>query len=107
MNNAFMRIIVFFDLPVTSKAQRRSATQFRQALLKDGYYMIQFSVYGRLCANRESATYHEGRLLCSVPANGSVRVMTVTEKQYTNMRILSGDVVPEEKPVQYIQTSFF
>lgn len=102
-----MRLIVFFDLPVSTKDQRRRATQFRQTLLKEGYYMIQFSVYGRICSNRESAQYHEARLMCQVPANGSVRLLTVTEKQYANMSILSGEQAEEEKPIQYIQMSFF
>lgn len=44
----FMRIIVFFDLPVTTKAKRRAASQFRQFLLKDGYQMLQLSVYTRI-----------------------------------------------------------
>jgi len=30
----FMRIIVFFDLPVTTAAKRKAANQFRQFLLK-------------------------------------------------------------------------
>lgn len=36
----FMRMIVLFDLPVTTKAKMRAANQFRQFLLKDGYQML-------------------------------------------------------------------
>ena len=43
-----MRMMVFFDLPVTTKAERRAYTLFRRFLLTDGYDMIQFSVYGRI-----------------------------------------------------------
>ena len=39
----FMRMIVFFDLPVQTKTERRHATAFRNFLLKDGYHMLQFS----------------------------------------------------------------
>ena len=44
----FMRLMVFFDLPVVLKADRRAYTVFRRFLLNDGYDMLQFSVYGRI-----------------------------------------------------------
>ena len=50
-----MRLIVMFDLPVMTKAERRAATQFRNFLLNDGYYMMQFSIYIRLCNGIEAA----------------------------------------------------
>lgn len=43
-----MRMMVFFDLPVVTKAERRAYTVFRRFLLNDGYDMIQYSVYGRI-----------------------------------------------------------
>lgn len=33
-----MRMLVFFDLPVTTVNERKIATQFRKFLLKDGYH---------------------------------------------------------------------
>ena len=39
-----MRLLVMFDLPVTEKEERKAAARFRNFLLKDGYYMMQFSV---------------------------------------------------------------
>lgn len=80
-----MRLIVFFDLPVVSKKQRRAATQFRNFLIKDGYFMIQYSVYGRICNTIENAKQHEDRIKPFVPEDGSVRTMLVTEKQYASM----------------------
>ena len=47
--NRLMRILVMFDLPVKTKAERRSATQFRNFLVGDGYHMVQYSVYARVC----------------------------------------------------------
>ena len=46
--NKFMRILVFFDLPVKTKKERREAARFRNFLLTDGYHMIQYSVYARV-----------------------------------------------------------
>ena len=47
--NKFMRILVFFDLPVVTKREKGTAAKFRQFLLKDGYHMVQWSVYSRIC----------------------------------------------------------
>ena len=85
-----MRMMVFFDLPVTTKAERRAYTLFRRFLLNDGYDMIQFSVYGRILNGGDAEDKHMKRLLANLPAQGSVRVLTVTEKQFASMKILVG-----------------
>lgn len=91
-----MRMLVFFDLPVKTQVQRRSATKFRNFLLKDGFYMIQYSLYGRVCNGSDDVEKHRRRLMCSVPDNGSVRLLTITEKQYERMDILVGELKQEE-----------
>lgn len=104
----FMRILVFFDLPVTSAIERKQATQFRNFLIKDGFYMIQFSLYGRVCNTLENAELHQNRVAVQVPASGSVRSMIVTENQYSSMKILCGKPVNKEKQtVKSQQISFF
>lgn len=86
----FMRMIVFFDLPVQTKTERRYATTFRNFLLKDGYHMLQFSVYARVCNGNDAVKKHESRLKASLPPNGSIRLLVVTEKQYQSIQILLG-----------------
>lgn len=102
-----MRLLVFFDLPVGTKKERYLATRFRRFLIKDGYYMIQFSVYGRLCNGNDAALKHEMRLMKEVPHTGSVRLILVTEKQYASMKIISGEKKEKEKEVEQYQLSFF
>lgn len=102
-----MRLLVFFDLPVKSKLERRLATQFRNFLIKDGFYMLQFSLYGRICNTIESARLHEDRIRPYVPKNGSVRSMIVTEKQYASMNILSGTPQKKDKNIVSQQLSIF
>ena len=85
-----MRLLVMFDLPVTSAAERKAATQFRKFLLNDGYYMMQFSVYIRICNGNEVAHTHLARLQNHIPEAGSVRALMITEKQYGAMKILCG-----------------
>lgn len=101
-----MRMIVFFDLPVTTAAERKAATKFRNFLIKDGYYMVQFSVYSRVCNGNDAVEKHSKRLKASLPKNGSVRLLTITEKQYQNMSVLLGEISTNEKPFQAEQLTF-
>ena len=86
-----MRVLVFFDLPVTSKKDRKEYAKFRGFLIKDGYDMVQFSVYSRITQNHDDAKKHIERIKKNLPPKGSVRVMQVTEKQYNSMFILVGE----------------
>ncbi len=92
-----MRIIVFFDLPVCTKKERYHATRFRNDLLNDGYYMMQFSVYSRMVKGMTDAEKHIQRLHHLTPPYGSVRVLTVTEKQFADMFFLVGQPPKAEK----------
>ena len=103
----FMRIIVFFDLPVVTKRDRKIYAQFRKFLIKDGYDMIQFSVYSRVCNGEDGARKHYSRLRDNLPKKGSIRYMKVTEKQYAAMEILVGRKTMREKKVNAEQLSIF
>jgi CRISPR-associated protein Cas2 len=74
-----MRLLVFFDLPMVTKTEKRAYVQFRRFLLNDGYDMIQFSVYGRILNGRDAETKHLARLTQNLPPDGSIRSMTVTK----------------------------
>lgn len=102
-----MRIIVFFDLPVVKKKERKIYTQFRRFLLKDGYDMLQFSVYSRLCNGTDMMNKHLKRLSQNLPAKGSIRCLTVTEKQYEEMKFLVGKPTVKERKVNSEQLSLF
>ena len=102
-----MRMLVFFDLHVKTKAERRVATQFRTFLLKDGYHMIQYSLYARVCNGADAVEMHETRLRARLPSTGSVRLLVVTEKQYEAIRILVGERCPEERNFAGEQLSIF
>jgi|SRR5690554_4967723 len=95
----FMRVILLFDLPMTTKKDVRTYNVFRKYLIKNGYIMMQFSVYCRIFNNRESATKHLEVLKRNVPKKGQIRVMTVTEKQYSNIAIIVGGVSKQENVV--------
>ncbi|MGH9821170.1 MAG: CRISPR-associated endonuclease Cas2, partial [Pyrinomonadaceae bacterium] len=56
-------LVVMFDLPTETKQERRRYALFRKFLLKDGFSMLQFSIYGRHCASDENADVHEKRVV--------------------------------------------
>ncbi|MDY0086602.1 MAG: CRISPR-associated endonuclease Cas2 [Acidaminococcaceae bacterium] len=80
-----MWLFVFFDLPVTTKKERKAATLFRKKLEKDGFNMMQFSVYTRHCASRESADVHIRRVKREIPEYGQVSILMITDKQYAEI----------------------
>lgn len=93
----YMRMMVFFDLPTLTKTDRRNASRFRNFLIKDGYIMLQLSVYSRICKGQDDVNKHAKRLKSLIPQEGSVRLLTITEKQYVSMEILIGSLKKEEE----------
>lgn len=92
-----MRILVFFDLPVATAKERKEYTRFRKFLLNDGYTMLQYSVYSRICNGHDNVQKHILRLKTHIPpVEGSIRSLVVTEKQYEKMEILLGTKTLEE-----------
>lgn len=96
-----------FDLPVKTKLERRSATQFRNFLINDGYHMVQFSVYARICNGRDSVEVHRKRIQKALPSKGSVRMMVITEKQYNAIELLVGEPSVYDAPQQFEQLMIF
>lgn len=103
----FMRLLVFFDLPVVTKTERRAYTIFRRFLLNDGYDMIQFSVYGRILNGSDALEKHYRRLIDNLPPEGSVRCLSVTEKQFASMKLLVGLPLFQEKSIKANQMLLF
>lgn len=105
--NKFMRILVFFDLPVKTPAERRNAARFRSFLLNDGYHMIQYSVYARVCNGADAVQKHRERLKAALPDNGSIRMLVITEKQYESIEILLGKLSQADESFPCEQLSIF
>jgi len=97
-------LVVAFDLPVGTKAQRKAATHFRDFLLDDGFQMIQFSVYARPCVSFARQETHLERVRKSLPPEGKVRAFFVTRAQWEKAFIIYGspatEMPPEKMPEQ-------
>ena len=91
MSYRYMRILVMFDLPVTTAAERRAYTLFRKYLLKNGFLMLQESVYCKIAQNPVAADSVIDALRKNKPPTGLVQLLRVTEKQYAKMEYIAGE----------------
>lgn len=83
-------LIVLFDLPVGTEAQRRAAARFRNRLLDHGFEMAQYSVYMRHYSGKEQAVSVAGRIADAIPSAGRVHMIRITDKQYENIQTFRG-----------------
>jgi len=81
-------VLVFFDLPVGTPDERRDANNFRKDLIKDGYFMVQFSVYARPCGTADRVETQVRRLKAKIPAQGEVRGLMISDAQWGRMIIM-------------------
>ncbi len=95
----FMRVVLLFDLPMITKKDVRNYNVFRKYLIKNGYIMMQFSVYCRIFNNRDAANNHIEILKRNIPRKGQIRVMTLTEKQYKSMEVIVGGTSKQEQAI--------
>ncbi|MCE3036835.1 CRISPR-associated endonuclease Cas2 [Helicobacter sp. faydin-H20] len=105
MEENFMRVLVMFDMPTGTKLERKASAKFRQRLLKEGFFMMQFSVYCRICKGIASANSYMNKIESFVPQKGHVRALILTEKQFDRMRIFVGYKSATEEAQAPVQLS--
>jgi CRISPR-associated protein Cas2 len=95
-------VLVFFDLPVGTPEERRDATNFRKDLLRDGYMMVQFSVYARPCGTADRVETQVRRLRFKIPTKGEVRGLMISDAQWGRMIVMRSQqkVDAEKMPAQ-------
>lgn len=91
MKYKIMKVLCLFDLPVETEEEKRSYRIFRKNLIIEGFSMMQYSVYVRTCPSREFAERLEKRIRKFIPEKGNIRLITITEKQYDDMKVLVGN----------------
>ena len=85
-----MRILLFFDLPVETPADRRNYRVFHRVLIKNGFVMLQKSVYGKLMTTPSVENSVKRLIRENKPPTGCVQILTVTEKQFSHMEFVVG-----------------
>ena len=97
MKYKIMRVICMFDLPVETEQEKKRYRIFRKNLIKEGFVMMQYSVYIRTCPNRDYCRRLEKRVQKFAPEKGNIRMITITEKQYIDMKLIVGSKGETEK----------
>lgn len=92
-----MWILVLFDLPTETKKNRSDAAKFRKNLLEEGFTMLQFSIYARHCSSVDNMSVHLKRVKAFLPEVGQVGIMSLTDKQFADIRMFNGS-----KPIDMI-----
>lgn len=91
MSYRYMRILIMFDLPVITSADKKVYRKFRKFLLSTGFYMLQESVYIKLVLNQSEANKVAAYIKANKPDDGLVQMLIITEKQFSKMETLSGE----------------
>ena len=90
-----MSVLVFFDLPVITEENKRAYRKFRKFLLKNGFLMLQESVYCKLALNSTAVRTIVDNVHKNKPEEGLIQLLSVTEKQYAKMDIIIGNIKNE------------
>lgn len=90
-----MRILLFFDLPTLTIANKRNYIHFRKTLIKNGFFMMQESVYCKIALNMTNVNTVMRILEENKPDEGFIQILVITEKQFEKMITLLGDFESE------------
>lgn len=85
-----MRVIVMFDLPVTTPDARKQYSAFRKYLIKNGFLMMQESIYCKLAQNSTAAETMIENIRRNKPSDGLVQILKITEKQFSKIEYIVG-----------------
>ena len=91
MSYRFMRVLVFFDLPTETGEDRREYSRFHRLLIKNGFLMMQESVYCRMLITPTAGQTIMETIRKHRPPKGTVQIMTVTEKQFAKIEMITGE----------------
>lgn len=91
MNNRFMRMLLFFDLPMETSKNRRDYSVFHKFLIKNGFIMMQKSVYSKLILNGVIAQAVKAKIKDNLPPEGLIELLEITENQFSRIEYLVGE----------------
>ena len=91
-----MWLLVFFDMPTETKAQRKAYSDFRKRLIADGFH----------CASWENAEVHKKRVRSFISEYGEIGLLTITDKQFSAIELFHG-VKKEQPRPRVIQLELF
>lgn len=96
---------MFFDLPMETAKNRHDYAVFHKYLIKNGFIMMQKSVYSRLVVNNVTSLAVKDKVAQNVPPEGIVQLLEVTENQFSHIEYLVGEkqTLVEESMDRFIE----
>lgn len=91
MSYRYMRIVVFFDLPMEKSIEIKQYNKFRKFLIKEGFIMLQKSVYSKIALNMSIANSLRKKVYENVPDAGIVQLLIITERQFSKIETILGE----------------
>jgi CRISPR-associated protein Cas2 len=85
-----MWLFTIYDLPTETAGERREFARFRKLLQKDGFSMLQYSVYARHCSSRENGEVHKKRVKNGLPEKGEIMILELTDAQFERIEFFKG-----------------
>ena len=86
-----MRLLLFFDLPTETSKNRLDYTRFHKFLIKNGFIMMQKSVYSKLVINNVTSAAVKTKISKNLPPAGIIELLEVTENQFSKIEYLIGE----------------
>ncbi|GHV17569.1 CRISPR-associated endoribonuclease Cas2 [Fibrobacterales bacterium] len=83
-------LLVFFDLPVTEKLQRKNAVKFRKNLIRQGFSALQESVYYKALNNISNTNAEINDIKKNSPQDGSIFALSLSAGVFERMHTISG-----------------
>lgn len=84
-----------FDLPVLTLEQRKEYNHFRKYLIKNGFMMMQESIYVKMVLNAVAGNAIKANVKLNAPSEGYVQILTVTEQQFARIEYIVGNTRSE------------
>lgn len=101
MRYVAVKVVCIFDLPMLTTEDKRAYRTFRKHLLKEGFQMLQYSIYIRTCPNRSFANKFYNKIKYYSPKKGDIKLFTITEKQFEDMEHI---VCSDKEKVKIIES---
>lgn len=91
------KILLIYDIPVSSKENRKKYQKFHKYIIHSGFLMLQESVYVKSMNTSESYSKLKSELKTLSPSNSNIRILKLTDKTFEKLEVIRGNQTLEEK----------
>ena len=95
MCSRFIRLVLFFFFFFIKTSQRKAYIKFVKDIKKIGFYMLQESVYIKMCLDSQASNSTINKVKDLAPSEGSIMILMVTEKEFSEMKVVCGESISD------------